>query len=190
MRARQSSGTPARLIRAASPDQLSGRNNRKPTPTGTSSLPASARPMSESGVPVYELGLWNEADHHSVELDRAAEVCVRRSSNQIPLMSDPHLHRIQQLAHEPDHCSCLAPFGLQRGTFREWAGVSGRPNTPSENSHQAVRRRERNQPRFKSPGSAQRFLSMHAPVHNTFNLQRHLISRCIFRTFRSEATNA
>ena len=28
--------------------------------------------------------------------------------------------------------------------------------------------------RFKSARSAQRFLSMHAAVHNTFNLQRHL----------------
>jgi putative transposase len=41
--------------------------------------------------------------------------------------------------------------------------------------------------RFKSPGSAQRFVSMHAAVYNTFNLQRHLISRRTLRTFRSEA---
>ena len=41
--------------------------------------------------------------------------------------------------------------------------------------------------RFKSPGSAQRFLSMHAAVHNTFNLQRHLISRSTLRIFRSDA---
>ena len=31
--------------------------------------------------------------------------------------------------------------------------------------------------RFKSARSAQRFLGMHAAVRNTFNLQRHLISR-------------
>ena len=30
--------------------------------------------------------------------------------------------------------------------------------------------------RFKSARSAQRFLRMHAAVHNNFNLQRHLIS--------------
>jgi transposase-like protein len=42
--------------------------------------------------------------------------------------------------------------------------------------------------RFKSAGSAQRFLSIHAAVHNTFNLQRHLISRSTLRTFRAEAT--
>jgi hypothetical protein len=35
--------------------------------------------------------------------------------------------------------------------------------------------------------SAQRFLSMHAAVHNTFNLQRHLVSRSTLRIFRDEA---
>ena len=42
--------------------------------------------------------------------------------------------------------------------------------------------------RFKSARSAQRFLSMHAAVHNTFNLQRHLVSRLTLRIFRAEAT--
>jgi transposase-like protein len=41
--------------------------------------------------------------------------------------------------------------------------------------------------RFKSAGSAQLFLSMHAAVHNTFNLQRHLVSRSTLRRFRAEA---
>src|ERR671912_1139206 len=63
-------------------------------------------------------------------------------------------------------------------------------NNRAENSHQPVRRRERKQQRFKSAGSAQRFLSMHAPSHNTFNLQRHLVSRCTLRTFRVEAMQA
>jgi putative transposase len=54
-------------------------------------------------------------------------------------------------------------------------------------SHQVVRRRERKMQRFKSAASAQRFLSVHAAVHNTFNLQRHLVSRSTLRIFRSEA---
>jgi len=62
-----------------------------------------------------------------------------------------------------------------------------RANNRAENSHQVVRRRERKMQRFKSAGSAQRFLSIHAAVHNTFNLQRHLISRSTLRIFRAEA---
>ena len=60
-------------------------------------------------------------------------------------------------------------------------------NNRAENSHQVVRRRERKMQRFKSARSAQRFLSIHAAVHNTFYLQRHLISRSTLRTFRAEA---
>jgi hypothetical protein len=60
-------------------------------------------------------------------------------------------------------------------------------NYQAENSHQPVRRREGKMQRFKSARSAQRFLSMHAAVHNTFNLQRHLISRSTLRVFRAEA---
>ncbi len=62
-----------------------------------------------------------------------------------------------------------------------------RKNNRAENSHQVVRRREHKMQRFKSPGSAQRFLAVHAAVHNTFNLQRHLISRRTLRLFRAEA---
>jgi hypothetical protein len=43
--------------------------------------------------------------------------------------------------------------------------------------------------RFKSARSAQRFLSMHAAVHDTFDLQRHLVSRSTLRIFRAEAAN-
>ena len=41
--------------------------------------------------------------------------------------------------------------------------------------------------RFKSARSAQRFLSTHAIVYNTFNVQRHLISRRTLRQFRNHA---
>jgi transposase-like protein len=62
-----------------------------------------------------------------------------------------------------------------------------RKNNRAENSHLPVRRRECKMQRFKSPGSAQRFLSAHAAVHNTFNVQRHLVSRSTLRLLRGEA---
>jgi putative transposase len=50
-----------------------------------------------------------------------------------------------------------------------------RANNRPENSHQPVRRRERKMQGFKSAKSAQRFVSVHAAVYNTFNVQRRLI---------------
>lgn len=65
-----------------------------------------------------------------------------------------------------------------------------RENNRAENYHLPIRRRERQQQLFKSQSSAQRFLTSHASVYNTFNLQRHLISRPILRRFRAEADAA
>jgi transposase-like protein len=62
-----------------------------------------------------------------------------------------------------------------------------RKNNRAENSHLPLRRRERKMQWFKSPGSAQRFLSVHAVVQNTFNVQRHLVSRNTLRALRGEA---
>jgi putative transposase len=62
-----------------------------------------------------------------------------------------------------------------------------RANNRAENSHQPIRRRERKMGRFKSPKSAQRFVSFHAAVYNTFNVQRNLICRRTHRQFRAEA---
>jgi transposase-like protein len=60
-------------------------------------------------------------------------------------------------------------------------------NNRAENSHQPTRRRERKMQRFKSPGSAQKFLSAHAAVYNTFNVQRHLTTRRTHRALRAAA---
>ena len=73
-----------------------------------------------------------------------------------------------------------------RLTCRHEQGL--RKNNRAENSHQAVRRREHKLQRFKSARSAQRFLSMHGAVHNTFNFQRHLISDPKCGSSRPEAT--
>lgn len=78
--------------------------------------------------------------------------------------------------------AALRDLGLSRR--RE---TGGRKNNRAENSHQPVRRRERKMQRFKSPGSAQQFLSIHAAVYNHFNIQRHLVSRKSHRLFRLAA---
>lgn len=62
-----------------------------------------------------------------------------------------------------------------------------RANNRAENSHQPVRRRERKMQRFKSPGSTQRFLNVHAATYNYFDLQRHLINRPLFKKLRAGA---
>ncbi len=62
-----------------------------------------------------------------------------------------------------------------------------RKNNRAENSHQPTRRRERKMQRFKSAGSAQKFLSSHAAVYTTFNLQRRLTSAQAHRVLRAEA---
>ena len=60
-------------------------------------------------------------------------------------------------------------------------------NNRAEVSHQPTRRRERQMQRFKSARHAQRFLSNHSRIHNNFQLRRHLVSACEYRTARDAA---
>ena len=65
--------------------------------------------------------------------------------------------------------------------------TGGRLNNRAEVSHQPTRRRERRMGRFKSPGSMQRFLSVHDAIYSQFNLQRHLVSRRNLHLARAKA---
>ena len=60
-------------------------------------------------------------------------------------------------------------------------------NNRVENSHLPFRRRERAMLRFRQMRCLQKFASVHANVHNHFNLERHLISRQDYKLRRSAA---
>ncbi len=60
-------------------------------------------------------------------------------------------------------------------------------NNRAEVSHQPTRRRERQMQRFKSPRHAQRFLSIHARIHNHFQYRRHRLTADQHREVRNAA---
>lgn len=60
-------------------------------------------------------------------------------------------------------------------------------NNRAENSHLLIRQRERKQQKFKSQGSAQRFLAAHSAVYICSNTEQHLVSRPTHKVFRARA---
>ena len=60
-------------------------------------------------------------------------------------------------------------------------------NNRAEVSHQPTRQRERQMRRFKSPGQAQRFLSVHGVIQNLFRVGRHLLRSSNHRLLRSRS---
>src|ERR671910_2852270 len=156
----------------------------RPRPTGTWHLDEMV--ISIQGRRMY---LWRAVDSEGEVLDLLVQ-SKRDTKAAFRLMRK----LLKKQGYAPDELVTdkLGSYGAARRELRLSARHDQglRKNNRAENSHQPVRRRERKQQRFKSVGSAQRFLSMHAPVHNTFNVQRHLISRRTLRTFRAEATLA
>jgi transposase-like protein len=130
--------------------------------------------------------LWRAVDHEGEVLDMLVQ---RRRDSRAALRLMRKLLKKQGFAPKllvtdklRSYASAFRRLGL---SCPHQQGL--RKNNRAENSHQSVRRRERKLQRFKSARSAQCFLSMHAAVHNTFNFQRHLVSRSTLRMFRSEA---
>ena len=60
-------------------------------------------------------------------------------------------------------------------------------NNRCEVSHEHTREQERQMRRFRSPGDAQRFLSVHGQVHNLFHVGRHLLRADNYRRLRTRA---
>jgi transposase-like protein len=118
--------------------------------------------------------LWRAVDHEGEVLDMLVQ---RRRDSRAALRLMRKLLKKHGFAPKllvTDKLrSYAAAFRRLRLTCPHEQGI--RRNNRAENSRQPVRRRERKLQRFKSARSAQCFLSMHAAVHNTFNLQRHLV---------------
>jgi transposase-like protein len=140
--------------------------------------------VSIGGQHVY---LWRAVDGEGEVLD----VLIQRSRDKAAALKLLRkLLKKQGFAPAAIVTDKLRSYGAALRTI----GFSGRheqglrANNRAENSHQPVRRRERKMGGFKSPRSAQRFVSLHdAAVYNTFNVQRHLIRRPTHRQFRTEA---
>ncbi len=60
-------------------------------------------------------------------------------------------------------------------------------NNRAENSHQPFRRREGAMAKFRDVKTLQKFASVHASIHNHFNLERHRYRRDIFKQNRAVA---
>ena len=130
--------------------------------------------------------LWRAVDHEGEVLDMLVQ---RRRDTQAALRLMRKLLKKQGFAPKLLVTDKLGSYG---SAFRQLSLTCPhdrglRKNNRAENSHQVVLRRERKMQRFKSARSAQRFLNIHSAVHNTFNHQRHLVSRSTLRIFRAEA---
>ena len=123
--------------------------------------------------------LWRAVDNEGEVLDMLVQ---RRRDTQAALRLIRKLLKKQGFAPKLLVTDKLGSYGSAfrqlRLTCPHDRGL--RKNNRAENSHQVVRRRERKMQRFKSARSAQRFLNIHSAVHNTFNHQRHLVSRSHF----------
>src|SRR5215211_2432231 len=137
-----------------------------------------------------QMYLWRAVDAEGEVLDvllqakrdtKAARNLMRKLLKKQGVMPDEWI-----TDKNPSYGAALRELKLTRAAHTR----RRRANNRAESSRVPVRRRERKLQRFKSPRSAQRFLSMHAATYNVFTVPRHLVSARTHCLFRAEAFGA
>jgi putative transposase len=130
--------------------------------------------------------LWRAVDHEGEVLE--AVVTARRDKGAA-------LKLLMRLLKKYGSPRSIVTDGLRAysaamgeiGVAADRHEVGGRLNNRAENSHQPFRRRERAMLRFRSMRTLQKFSSVQAQVHNHFSLERHLVTREVYKQRRSAA---
>jgi len=129
--------------------------------------------------------LWRAVDHEGEVLEvfvtkrRDRMVALRFLRKAMKRFSRPEVIVTDRLRSY--HAAMKVIGNAERQETGRWL------NNRAENSHQLFRRRERAMAKFRSGKSLQKFASIHASIHNHFNLERHLYTRENFKLNRSIA---
>ncbi len=165
---------------------------RRPAPSPRWHLddPKGGESQMVCGIGGRRMYLWRAVDDEGEVLDLVVQ---RRRDKDAALKLLRCLLRNQPVEPEVIVTDGLASYGAaleELGLRHPHRPGRLSENNRAENAHLPIRRRERQQQLFKSQASAQRFLTTHAAIYNTFYVQRHLISRPTLRRFRAEADAA
>jgi putative transposase len=129
--------------------------------------------------------LWRAVDHEGEIL----ESCVTKKRDKSAALrffkkTRKHHGKVENIVTDglKSYPAAMRVLGnLERQEVGRWK------NNRAENSHLPFRRKERVMQRFRGMKTLQKFVSVHANVHNHFNAQRHLVDRQTFKESRSAA---
>jgi putative transposase len=129
--------------------------------------------------------LWRAVDHEGEVLEsfvtkrRDRKEALKFLRKTMKRHGNPHIFVTDKL--RSDGAAMKAIGNADKQETGRWL------NNRAENSHQPFRRRERAMLRFRRMRTLQKFVAVHASVHNHFNQERHLYSRSNFKLNRTAA---